>query len=52
MNASKVLSSDKKEKEVKIDLLPNCAPLIGGMLQPFSLVELAKIRKENMKFTY
>ena len=27
MNASKVLSSDKKEKEVKIDLLPTLAPL-------------------------
>jgi len=28
------------------------APLIGEMLQPFSLVELAKIRKEKIKFTY
>ena len=40
------------KKRGQIDLFLITAPLIGGMLQPFSLVELAKIRKENIKFTY
>jgi hypothetical protein len=35
MNASKVLSSGKKEKEVKIDLLPTLAPPSG--LEPETL---------------
>jgi len=42
INASKVLRSGKKEKEVKLDLLPTLAPLIGGMLQPFSLFKSTK----------
>jgi hypothetical protein len=41
-----------KEKAIISDGLSNVAPLIGEMLQPFSLVELAKIRKEKIKFTY
>jgi hypothetical protein len=41
-----------KEKAIISDGLCTLAPLIVGMLQPFSLVELAKIRKENVKFTY
>jgi hypothetical protein len=41
-----------KEKAIISDGLSSVAPLIGEMLQPFSLVELAKIRKENIKFTY
>jgi len=41
-----------KEKAIISDGLSSEAPLIGEMLQPFSLVELAKIRKENIKFTY
>jgi hypothetical protein len=43
-----------KEKAIRqlTNGLSSWAPLIVGMLQPFSLVELAKIRKENMKFTY
>jgi len=41
-----------KEKAIISDGLSSFAPLIGEMLQPFSLVELAKIRKEKIKFTY
>jgi hypothetical protein len=44
MNASKVLSSDKKEKEVKIDLLPTCAPSLVGSCNHKAMIELAKIR--------
>jgi hypothetical protein len=33
------------KKRGRNDLFLICAPLLGGMLQPFSLVELAKIRK-------
>jgi hypothetical protein len=36
-----------KEKAIISDGLSSFAPLIGGMLQPFSLVKLAKIRKLN-----
>jgi len=32
-----------KEKAIISDGLSSVAPLLGGMLQPFSLVELAKI---------
>jgi hypothetical protein len=35
------------KKRGRNDLFLICAPLLGGMLQPFSLVELAKIRKLN-----
>jgi hypothetical protein len=43
--------TDNKKGDISVALC-TLAPLIVGMLQPFSLVKLAKIRKENMKFTY
>jgi hypothetical protein len=42
LNVKGVLESGKTKKEVENDLFLNLAPLIGGMLQPFSLAELAK----------
>ncbi len=45
------LQNRGNKKEVNYDLFSQLAPLIGEMLQPFSLVELAKIRKEKIKFT-
>jgi len=43
--------TDKEKGDISVALC-TLAPLIGEMLQPFSLVELAKIRKEKIKFTY
>jgi len=34
-----------KEKAIISDGLSSFAPLIGGMLQPFSLLELASVKK-------
>ncbi len=45
MNASKVLSSDKKEKEVKIDLLPTLAPLTDERCNYNAMIEYVTIRK-------
>jgi hypothetical protein len=45
MNASKVLSSGKKEKEVKIDLLPTLAPLFDERCSYNTMIELVAIRK-------
>jgi hypothetical protein len=42
---------DNKKGDISVALY-TLAPLLGGMLQSFSLVELAKIRKENINFTY
>jgi hypothetical protein len=45
INASKVLRSGKKEKEVKLDLLPSEAPLIEESCSYNSLIEYVTIRK-------
>ncbi len=45
MNASKVLSSGKKEKEVKIDLLPTLAPLTDERCNYYAMIEYVTIRK-------
>jgi len=47
INARGVLEGSKNKKEVYKDLLCTLAPLIGGMLQPFSLLELASIKKSK-----
>ena len=45
MNASKVLSSGKKEKEVKIDLLPCFAPHTDERCSYNAMTEYVTIRK-------
>ena len=45
LNASKVLQGSKKEKEVKIDLLPTLAPLIDESCSYFQMIEYVTIRK-------
>jgi len=45
LNASKVLQGSKKEKEVKIDLLPTLAPLIHKRCKQNELIEYGIIRK-------
>jgi hypothetical protein len=38
------------KKRGRNDLFLICAPLLGGMLQPFSLVELPTILKEGLNY--
>ena len=45
LNASKVLQGCKKEKEVKIDLLPTLAPLIDERCNYNAMIEYVTIRK-------
>ena len=47
LNASKVLQGCKKEKEVKIDLLPTLAPLIDKRCNYNAMIEFVTIR--NLK---
>ena len=45
LNASKVLQGSKKEKEVKIDLLPTLAPLFEERCNYNAMIEYVTIRK-------
>jgi hypothetical protein len=45
INASKVLRSGKKEKEVKLDLLPTLAPLTDERCNYNAMIELITIKK-------
>jgi hypothetical protein len=45
INASKVLRSGKKEKEVKLDLLPTLAPLFDERCNYNAMIEYVTIRR-------
>jgi hypothetical protein len=45
INASKVLRSGKKEKEVKLDLLPTLAPLFDERCSYNAMIEYVTISK-------